>query len=140
MRQVPNLISAQGTTTARVLGPAEHSGFKERTIDNQLTATLEQIGQANLALGSVELVRFLHGQPRHPSALGSQRIAGARHRLLFHEELLARSVPLLLRHDRGCVHGEVSFPLLLVSVYASCHVKSPSRSETDRSVSLGRIF
>src|ERR1700683_1776226 len=131
MREVANLISAQGATTAGVLGPAEHPGFKERTIDHQLTATLEQIEQAHLALGSVEMVRLLHGQPRHPPALGGQRVAGARHGLLLHEKLLARSVPLLLRHNRGCFHREMRLPVLLVSVCVYCHVKSPSRSETD---------
>src|SRR5258708_21151305 len=34
--------------------------------------------------------------------------------LLFHEELLPRSLPLLLRHDRWFVHREMLFRLLIV--------------------------
>jgi hypothetical protein len=51
---------------------------------------------------------------------------------LLHEELLARSLPLPLRHDRGCVHRERPFPVLLASVFACCHLISPLFSETDR--------
>ena len=33
-----------------------------------------------------------------------ERVTGAGESLLLHEQLLARSLPLLLRHDRWCVH------------------------------------
>ena len=115
-----DLIGAQGAAAAGVLGPAEHPGLEEGAIDDQLRAALEQIEQAYLALGSVELVLLVHGQPRHPPAFGGQRVTGAREGLLLHEELLARSLPLLLRHDRGCVH-----------LFLPCYFSLLSDRETD---------
>jgi len=112
MGQVADLIGAQGATAASVLGPAEHSGLEEGSIDDQLPTPLEQVEQANPTLGPIELVLFLHRQPRHASALGGQRITGAGQGFLPHEELLPRSVPLLLRHDRGCLHRDMHFRLL----------------------------
>src|SRR5882724_10546746 len=105
-----------------MFGPAEHPGFEEGAIDDQLTAALEQIEQAYLAFGSIELVFLVHGQPRHPPAFGSQRVTGTGQRLLLHEELLAHSLPLLLRHDRRCLHREMPFPVFLVSLLACCHL------------------
>src|SRR5438128_5598772 len=116
MGQARDLIGAQGTTAAGVLRPAEHPGLEEGAIDNQLPAALEQVEQANLTLGPVELVLLLHRHPRHPSTLGGQRITGAGQGLLLHEELLPRSLPLLLRHDRRCAHREMPFPVFLVSL------------------------
>ena len=133
---VGDLVGHEGAAAAGVLGPAEHAGLEEGAIDDQLTAALEQVEQANLALGPVELVLLLHRHPRHPSTLGSQRITGAGQGLLLHEELLARSLPLLLRHDRGCLHREMPFRVLLVSLFACCHLISPLFSETDRDDSL----
>src|ERR1700688_184998 len=132
MGQVGDLIGAQGAAAAGMLGPAEDTGLEEGAIDDQLTAALEQIEQAYLALGSVELVLFVHGQPRHPPAFGGQRVTGAGQGLLLHEELLVRSLPLLLRHDRGCVHRALPFPVFLASLFACCHLISPVFSETDR--------
>src|SRR5579864_3541004 len=136
MSQVANLIGAQGAAAASVFGPAEDARFEEGAIDDQLTAALEQIEQAYLALGSVELVLLVHSQPRHPPAFGGQPVTGAGQGLLLHEELLARSLPLLLRHDRGCVHREMPFPVFLVSLFPCCHLISPLFSETDREDSL----
>src|ERR687895_1179396 len=45
------------------------------------------------------------GQPRHPPTLGGQRVTRAGQLLLLHEQSLTRSLPLLARHDRGCLHG-----------------------------------
>src|SRR5215469_6178052 len=125
MGQVGDLIGAQGTTATGVLGPAEHPGLEEGAIDDQLLAALEQIEQAYLALGSVELVLLVHGQPRHPPAFGGQRVTGAGEGLLLHEELLACGLPLPLRHDRGRVHRELPFPVFLVALFACCHLISP---------------
>src|SRR5258706_14689595 len=36
--------------------------------------------------------------------------------LLLHRELLARSLPLLLEHDRGCLHRDMPFRVFLVSL------------------------
>jgi hypothetical protein len=112
-----NLIGAEGAAAAGVVGPAEHSGFEEGAIEDQLRAAFEQIEQAYFALGSVEFVFLVHRQPRHPAAFGSQRVAGARQGLLVHEELLAGGLPFLLRYDRGCLHREILF--------ACCHVIFP---------------
>src|ERR1700681_4510978 len=136
MGQVGGLIGAQGAAAAGVLGPAEHPGLEEGAIDDQLRAAVEQIEQAYLALGPVELVLLVHSQPRHPPAFGGQRVTGAGQGLLLHEELLARSLPLLLRRDRGGVHREMPFPVLLVSLFARWHLISPVFSETDRDDSL----
>src|ERR1700686_4833466 len=99
-------------------------------------AAWEQVEQAPLALRPVKLVLLLHGEPRHPPAFGGQRVTGAGQLFLLHEQLLARSLPLLLRHDRGCVHREMPFPVFLVSLFACCHLISPVFSETDREDSL----
>src|SRR5215467_15555655 len=100
-----------------MLGPAEHPGLEESAVDDRLPTPLEQIKQAYLAFGPVEIVFLVHGQPRHPPAFGGQRVTGAGEGLLLHEELLARSLPLLLRYDRGCVHREMLFPAFLVSLF-----------------------
>src|SRR5712675_493380 len=98
MGQVGDLIGAQGAAAAGVVGPTEHSGLEEGAIDDQLTAALEQIEQAYLALGSVKLVLLVHSQPRHSPAFGSKRVTGVGQSLLLHEKLLARCLPLLVRH------------------------------------------
>ncbi len=131
MGQMGDLIGAQGAAAAGVLGPAEDSGLEEGAIDDQLPAAFEQIEQAHLPLGSVELVFLVHSQPRHPSAFSGQRVTGAGQGLLLHEELLARSLPLLLRHDWWCVLWKIPFQLLRVSLFASCHIISPLFFETD---------
>src|SRR5215510_10487861 len=41
MSQLADLIGAQRAAAARVLGPAEHSGLKERAIEDQLASPLE---------------------------------------------------------------------------------------------------
>ena len=95
MGDVGDLVGDQGAAGAGMIGPAVHAGFEEGAVDDQLTAALEQVEQARFALGSVELVLLLHGQPRHPPAFGGQRVTGAGQVLLLHEQLLPRSLPLL---------------------------------------------
>src|SRR5439155_7800088 len=97
-----------------MLGPAFHAGLEESAVDDQLTAAMEQIEEARLTLGPVELVRLLHGQPRHPPTLGGQRVTGAGQLLLLHEQLLARSLPLLRRHDSRMIY--------LVRIYLGFHL------------------
>jgi hypothetical protein len=118
MGEVGDLIGAQGAAAAGMLRPAEHAGLEERTVNDQLRAALEQIEEAYLALRPVELVLLPQGQPRHPPTLGGQRVTGAGQGLLLHEELLARSLPFLRRHDWWCVHCEMLFPVLDVSLLA----------------------
>src|SRR5438552_338271 len=132
MGKVGDLVGAQGAAAASVLGPAEHPGLEEGAIDDQLPAALEQVKQANLTLGPVELVLLLYRHPRHPSTLGGQRVTGTGEGPLLHKELLARGLPFLLRHDRGCVHREMPFPVFLVSLLACCHLISPLFSQTDQ--------
>src|SRR4029453_19315947 len=122
MSQVGDLIGAQGAAAAGVLGPAEHPGLEEGAIDDQLPAALEQVEQAHLTLGPVELVLLLHRYPRHPSTLGGQRITRAGQRLLLHEELLARSLPLLRRDDRWFAVCKTLFLRLLVSLFVLVHL------------------
>ena len=87
-----------------MLGPAFHAGLEKGAINDELTAAVEQVKQGRLAVGAVELVLLLHRQPRHPSTLGRQRVAGARQLFLFHEKLLSRSLPFLRRHHFPAVH------------------------------------
>src|ERR1700736_3757981 len=142
MGQMGDLIGAQGAAATGVLGPAEYPGLEEGAIDDQLAAALEQIEQAYLALGSVEHVLLVHSQPRHPPAFGRQRVTGAGQCLLLHEELLARSLPLLLRHDRGCVRREMPFPcsfslsLLVAILFLLCFMK---QTETIRSENFSEL-
>src|ERR1035438_4775676 len=148
MGQVGDLVRADGAAVAGVLGPAEYSRLEEGAIDDQLPAALEQIEQANLALGPQELVLLFYRHPRHPSTLGSQGVAGPHLSLFLHEHLLPRSLPLLWRHNRRCVHSKKALPLGLVcwhvifsfeSLYVRLPVtpltkqaRRPARSETIR--------
>src|SRR5271154_7055625 len=114
MGQMGDLIGSQRAPAAGVLGPAEHSRLEEGAIDDQLTAPFEQIDQAYFALRAVELVLLVHSLPRHPPSLGGQRITRPGESLLLDQKLLPRSLPLLIRHDRGCLQREMLFRVLLV--------------------------
>ena len=105
MRKMGDLIGAHGAAAAGMVRPAEHAGLEEGAVDNQLSPALEQVEEARLAVGPDELIGLLDRHPRHPPTLGGERVMGAQHRLLFHEELLPGSVPVLLRYDWGNVHG-----------------------------------
>src|SRR6266496_2820358 len=120
MRQVRDLIGAQGAAAAGMIGPAKHSRLEEGAIDDQLSAALEQVEQANLTRRPFELVVLLHRRPRHPATLSGQCITGVSEGLLLHEHLLACSLPLLLRHDRGRLHRRMPFRVLFVCLFASC--------------------
>src|SRR5438270_1040279 len=87
-----------------MVGPADHTRLEEGSVKSQLPAALEQVEQTRFALGTLELVFLLHGQPWHPATLGGQRITGAGELLLLHEEFLPRSFPLFLRHHLRCFH------------------------------------
>src|SRR5580704_9608047 len=130
MGKMRDLIGAQGTAAAGVLGPAEYPGLEEGAIDNQLRPTLEQIEQAYVTLGSIESVLLVHSQPRHPPTLRGQRVTGAGEGLFLHEHLLPRSLPLLLRHDRGCLHRDMLFSVLLVFLFVGRHFISPCYLES----------
>src|SRR4051812_9642793 len=99
MREVRNLIGAQGAAATSVIGPAEHSRLEECAIYDQLLAPFKQVEQADFPIGPLKLVVLLDQRPRHSTTLGGQRITRARERLLLRQHLLPRSLPLLLRHD-----------------------------------------
>ena len=104
MGEVGDLVGPQGTATASMVRPAVHAGLEKGAVDDQLVPALEQVEQTRFALGSIELVLLLYGQPRHPPTLGGQRVTGAGQLLFLHQQLLARSFPFLRRYDRGCLH------------------------------------
>jgi hypothetical protein len=128
-----NLIRAQRAAAAGMIRPAEHAGLEEGAVDDQLPAALEQIDQVYFAIGPVELVLLLHRHPRHAPALGSHGVTGVHHGLLLHEKLLPRSLPLLLRYDRGCLHREMRLYAFHFSHFARCHPISPLSPERDDS-------
>ena len=111
-----DLVGQQGAAWAGMLGPAVYAGLEESAVDDELTAAGEQVEQARLALGSVERVLLFHGQPGHSPTRCGQRVTGAGQLLLFHEQLLARSLPLLRGHDRGCVHCEFHLSVLFTHI------------------------
>jgi hypothetical protein len=104
---VGDLVRHHGAAPAGVIGPAEHSRLEESTVDDQLTATVEQVEQAGPARRPLERIRRLHGHPRHSPAFRRQGVTGAGLGLFFHEQLLAGRLPRLRRHDRWCVHGRL---------------------------------
>src|ERR1700733_16115123 len=99
-----DLVSPQRTAAARMLWPAEDTRFEERPIDNQRAPALEQIEQAQSAIGSIEPVLLLHSHPRHPSALGRQRIALPRELFFLHQQVRARRQTVLSRHYSVFLH------------------------------------
>src|SRR5829696_1651745 len=106
--EVRDLVGEEGAAAASALGPAGHAGLVEEAVHDQLAAPLEQVEQARRAIPALEGVALLHRHPRHPPALGGQRVAGARDLLLLHQHLLARGVPFLRRNNRSHVHSDPS--------------------------------
>src|SRR5262245_6285712 len=98
MGGVGNLVGHHGAADAGMLRPPGYAGLEKSAVDNQLPAALEQVEQARSAVRPLELVGLLHREPWHPPTLRRQRVTGATTLLLFHEELLARCLPLLPRH------------------------------------------
>jgi hypothetical protein len=74
---VGDLVGPQGAAAAGMLGPTEYAGLEEGAVDDELTAPVEQVKQARVALRPVERVLLLDGQPRHAPTLGGQRVTGA---------------------------------------------------------------
>jgi hypothetical protein len=98
MGKVGYLVSSEGAAAAGMVGPAEDAGFEEGAVDDQLTAAFEEVEQAGFAVGSIELVLLLHGQPWHAPALGGQRVALPREPFLVGQQTLASLKPFLWRH------------------------------------------
>ncbi len=81
--------------------------LEEGATDDQLPAAFEQVEQATLPLGPSNSYFFsiaIHGIRRRSAASASRERGEG---LLHDEELLARSLPLLLRHDRRCLYREM---------------------------------
>ena len=75
MGEVGDLIGPEGAAAAGLLGPAEHPGFEEGAIDDQLTPAFEQVKQARLAARSVEFYAFstaIQGIRRRSAASASR--------------------------------------------------------------------
>ena len=77
MGEVGDLVGPQGAAAAGMLGPTEHAGLEEGAVNDELSAPVEQVKQARLALRPVKHVILFHGQPRHPPALSGQRVTRA---------------------------------------------------------------
>src|SRR5690348_2493325 len=131
MGQMIDLIGAQRTAAACVIGPAKHSGLKEGAVEDQLPAAFEQVEQADPAFGSFKLVLLFDRHPWHPATFRGQGIARTSESFFLNKHPLTRGIPLLGRHDRRRLHGRTTFYLLPVFLFACCHISSPSFSEAD---------
>src|SRR5918912_480656 len=76
----------------------------EGAVDDQLTAALEQVGKRGRPVRALEAVLLLDRHPRHPAALGRERVTGSGVLLLLDEQFLAGGLPLLGGDDGVCVH------------------------------------
>jgi hypothetical protein len=54
MGDMGDLVGHEGAAATGMFGPAEHAGLKEGAVDDELTAAVEQLEQARLALGRQE--------------------------------------------------------------------------------------
>jgi hypothetical protein len=101
MREQPlDVIHLEGAPHAltRLSGP-HHEVF-----DEELAATVEQIGQGHLAVRRVEDVRLLDLHPGQRATLGGEPVAEPGELLLSRHQGLARFEPFLARDDSGGVH------------------------------------
>ena len=74
-------------------------------IDDQLAATLEQIGKGLPAVRRVEDIFLLDLDPGQCPPLGAQLVAPVREFLLLGEQSRARGKPFLAGHDLGRFHA-----------------------------------
>ena len=104
MREVADVVGHQRAADASVLGPSVHARVDEGAVDDQLAPAVEEVEQAQRALGPLELIGLVHRRPRHPPAHRRQRIARPGELFLLDEHFLERGLPLLRRHDRRRLH------------------------------------
>ena len=90
-----HLVGHHRAADAAALRPRADARLEEEAVDDQLLAPLEEVEQAHLPVRALEGVVLLDGHPRHPPALGGQRVARAGELLLLDEQLLAGGLPLL---------------------------------------------
>ena len=95
MGEIGDLIGYERATEAAALGPTARAGLEEEAVDDQLTATLEQVEQARWSVRALEGVLLLHRHARHPAARGGQRVAGVGQLFLLEQQFLAGRLPLL---------------------------------------------
>src|SRR4029077_13124867 len=100
MREMPvgaiEMIRQVRTALATLLPAwAEHE-----MIDNQLAATVEEIGQRFFAIRSVENIRLADVSPWQFASMPAHFVAQPSQFLLASEQILARDQPLASRHDR----------------------------------------
>jgi hypothetical protein len=72
--------------------------------DDQLAASVEEVGERLLAVRPVEDIPLLHPDPGQFAALPAQLIAQPGEFLLLAQVLLAGREPLLSRHDAVVIH------------------------------------
>ena len=92
MGKVGDVVGHHRAADAGMLGPTVHAGLEKGAVDDQLTAATEQVEQARLSVGPVELVLRLHGQPRHAPTRRGQCVTGAAQLLFLDQQFLARSL------------------------------------------------
>jgi hypothetical protein len=86
-------------------------GVKHQMMDDELTASIEQVGERHLALGRVEDIVLLELDPGQGAPLGAQAVARPHVLLLLDQKRLARSEPFVLRHDSRDLHRSPPFVL-----------------------------
>jgi hypothetical protein len=103
MREMGDLVGHQRTADTRVIGPAGHPGLEEGTVEQQLTAAVEQVGQADRPVRPVEDVFLVDLQPRHPPAVSGQCVPGTGQVLLLRQQPQARGLPIRWRDGPSLV-------------------------------------
>ncbi len=94
VREVGEAVDEHGASATSTLGEIGNSWLEEKTIDDELSAAIEEIEQADLAVRSLELVRLVDPHHRQPAALGGKLGADAGRLLCPAEEIVAGSLPL----------------------------------------------
>ena len=86
-----DLVHFERATDA-AFGPV---GAEHEVLDDKLAASIEQIGERHLAVGSVEHVVLFHLDPGKRATFGAQLIAQAGEFLFLAQEFLARGNPFI---------------------------------------------
>ena len=81
-----------GRATRAALVP---TGVEHEVADDELAPALEQIEEADPALGAIELVVLVDLDHRKPATLGVERISLPRELLFLRQQRLARDQPFL---------------------------------------------
>src|SRR5688572_25344169 len=100
MREVTDLVDDhRAAVAAGLVAWTEHE-----MVEQELASSLEEIGEALLAVGSFEDVAFLDSHARQASPLGGERVARAGGLFLFCSQLGERRFPGFFRDDRRQIH------------------------------------